>query len=552
MGCWPKLKKSLVPLALLSVSPFVLADEAKQSIEAEYVQGEVIVKLKDGFTGQVGIFSDLNLELLEEVKAGERPLYHLKTNDKSSIKMIIQRLEENPMVEYAEPNFIYRTHSTDDPRLSDLWGLNNTGSNDPSRRPGVEGADIDAFKAWELERGNREIKVAVIDTGIDYNHPDLKENIWTNEAELNGEEGVDDDGNGFVDDIHGWDFAYGDNDPMDGHSHGTHCAGTIGAVHNNGIGVAGVMAEVSMVAVKFLTDRGSGSTINAIKAIDYASGLDVDIMSNSWGGGGFSQALKESIERASAKGIVFTAAAGNSSTNNDQRPHYPSNYQVPNVVSVASHTAQDTLSNFSCYGRTTVHVAAPGSKILSTVKNGGYSVFSGTSMATPHVSGAIGLLIAKEGRLDHVALRERVMATSTPIQSYRRKTIGGGRLNAYNLLTDTRPERNEPDPSAWERVDLDEAFETEHPYGHRQNVSKTYSFPGAKFVRVVVEKYDLEAGYDFLSVENGSRNTIDRISGEGTEYKTDYVEGDQIVVKFTSDSSVNSWGFLIRAVEVIR
>ena len=154
-------------------------------------------------------------------------------------------------------------------------------------------------------------------------------------------------------------------------THGTHCAGTIGAVHNNGIGVAGVMAEVSMVAVKFLTDRGSGSTINAIKAIDYASGLDVDIMSNSWGGGGFSQALKESIERASAKGIVFTAAAGNSSTNNDQRPHYPSNYQVPNVVSVASHTAQDTLSNFSCYGRTTVHVAAPGSKILSTVKNGG-------------------------------------------------------------------------------------------------------------------------------------------------------------------------------------
>ena len=440
-GLLAKLKKSLVPLALLSVSPFVLADQVKQSTEAEYVQGEVIVKLKDGFTDGVGIFSDLSLELIEEVKSGERPLYHLKTNDKSSVKMIIQRLEKNPMVEYAEPNFIYRTHSTDDPRLSDLWGLNNTGSNDPSRRPGVEGADIDAFKAWELERGNSGIKVAVIDTGIDYNHPDLKDNIWTNEAELNGEEGVDDDGNGFVDDIHGWDFAYGDNDPMDGHSHGTHCAGTIGAVHNNGIGVAGVMAEVSMVAVKFLTDRGSGSTINAIKAIDYASGLDVDIMSNSWGGGGFSQALKESIERASAKGIVFTAAAGNSSTNNDQRPHYPSNYQVPNVVSVASHTAQDTLSNFSCYGRRTVHVAAPGSKILSTVKNGGYSVFSGTSMATPHVSGAIGLLIAKEGRLDHVALRERVMATSTPIQSYRRKTIGGGRLNAYNLLTDTRPEK---------------------------------------------------------------------------------------------------------------
>ena len=299
-----------MPLALLSVSPFALAGEAKQSVEAEYVQGEVIVKLKDGFTDQVGIFSDLNLELLERVKTGGAPLYHLKSDQKSSIKMIIQKLNEDPMVEYAEPNFIYRTHQTDDPRLGDLWGLNNTGSNDPSRRPGVQGADIDAFKAWELERGSHGIKVAVIDTGIDYNHPDLKENIWTNEAELNGEEGVDDDGNGYVDDIHGWDFAYGDNDPMDGHSHGTHCAGTIGAVHNNGIGVAGVMADVSMVAVKFLTDRGSGTTINAIKAIDYAAGTDVDLMSNSWGGGGFSQALKESIERASEKGIVFTAAAG--------------------------------------------------------------------------------------------------------------------------------------------------------------------------------------------------------------------------------------------------
>ena len=177
-----------------------------------------------------------------------------------------------------------------------------------------------------------------------------------------------------------------DGDPMDGHSHGTHCAGTIGAVHDNEIGVSGVMADVSIVAIKFLTDRGSGTTANAVKAIQYATKLNVDLMSNSWGGGGFSQALYDAIEEASEAGIVFTAAAGISRSNNDQRPHYPSNYQIPNVISVAAHTAQDTLASFSCYGEKTVHVAAPGHKILSTTKKGGYAVYSGTSMATPHVS----------------------------------------------------------------------------------------------------------------------------------------------------------------------
>ena len=248
----------------------------------------------------------------------------------------------------------------------------------------------------------------MIDTGIDYNHEDLKANSWTNEAEANGKPGVDDDNNGLVDDVHGYDFANKDGDPLDGHGHGTHVSGTIGAIHDNGIGVAGVMADVTMVAVKFLSDAGSGTTADAVLAIDYATSLGVDVMSNSWGGGGRSEALFDAIKRANEKGIIFTAAAGNSSSDNDQSPHYPSNYEVDNVISVAAHTNGDGLASFSSYGRRTVHVAAPGHKILSTVANNSYDVYSGTSMATPHVSGVLGLLLSKEGNLTVAEVKERL------------------------------------------------------------------------------------------------------------------------------------------------
>ena len=179
-------------------------------------------------------------------------------------------------------------------------------------------------------------------------------------------------------------------------------------------------------------------------------------------------------------------------------------------------------------------------------------VFSGTSMATPHVSGALGLMLAHEGRLPHEEMRERLMATSEPIRSYRRKTISGGRLNAYNLVTDTRPSRGEPDPGKWEIVTLEEAFETEHPYPHNASLSREIKIEGAKFIRVKVQKYDIERGYDFLTVRDGSRNQIEKVSGSGEGFTTDYVEGDSVIVEFNSDASVNGWGFAITEVEVIK
>lgn len=304
--------------------------------------------------------------------------------------------------------------------LKDLWGL--TGA-----------AGIKAEEAWKLSTGSKKLKIAVIDTGVDYTHPDLQKNLWVNKAELNGEEGKDDDGNGYVDDVFGYDFANDDGDPMDGHGHGTHCAGTIGAVHNQR-GVAGVMKDVQMVSIKFLTDRGSGSTADAIKSIDYATKLGVDVMSNSWGGGGFSQLLLEAIQRAEAKGIVFVAAAGNSNRDNDARPSYPASYDVDNVIAVASHTSSDTKSSFSSYGFESVDVSAPGSRIKSTWKEGGYRTISGTSMATPHVSGVVGLMLAKDKTLRPQEIKQTLIDTCVKQASFAGKTVCEGRVDAAAAL----------------------------------------------------------------------------------------------------------------------
>lgn len=523
----------------------------------EYVPGEILVKLKDPTAKN-------NLKLKESF--GDYGI--VQVHMKSDIFSAIDQLKQNPAIEYAEPNYIVKAIGykasplegllTQDPRFDALWGLKNTGNNEPassrgnSSASGKAGADINALNAWNLTKGDRRIKIAVIDTGVDYNHEDLKSNMWTNQAEANGRAGIDDDGNGYIDDVHGYDFVNNDGDPMDGNGHGTHCAGTIAAEHDNNTGIAGVMAEAEIVGIKFLSDQGSGSTADAIKAIDYATAIGVDIMSNSWGGGGFSQALKDSIVRAQKAGIVFTAAAGNSASNNNTTPHYPSNYQVDNVISVAAHNYNDTLASFSCYGSETVHVAAPGRNILSTTPNNQYDVYSGTSMATPHVSGVLGLYLSYHGATDPKVLRDKLMSSSVYASAYGRKTIGGGRVDAFNFLqgvVTSRPAK--PDPNAWRASTVD-VFESAHPYGSNVTVSKTYTIPGAKFIRVLVEKYDLEINYDSLKILDGNGSVVQKIDGAGANLVSDYVDGDTVTVEFNSDSSVQQWGFKISEVEYIQ
>lgn len=563
----------LLGLAVLSTNAF-----AKMSgQDAPYFPGEVLVKVHQGEESK--LLNKLN-RLGSEVKKSMRLLsgsYFLLKTHSLATSSLVSLLENQPEVDFAEPNYIYKaigstpsvqailtgrlsqnysSMSPADPLYAKLWGLNNTGSNEPDRNggqsttPGVLGADVEAQKAWSITSGSKKVVVAVIDTGIDYNHPDLKNNIWVNEKEIAGNN-IDDDSNGYIDDVHGWNAYAKNGNPMDGNSHGTHCAGTIGAEHNNGIGVAGVMSDVQLMAVKFLSDEGSGSLADAVLAIDYATKMNVDVMSNSWGGGGFSQALENSIKAAKDKGIVFVAAAGNDSSNNDSRPSYPATYQVDNVISVASHTAQDVLSSFSNFGKRTVHVAAPGSNILSSTPNGEYKVYSGTSMATPHVSGVVGLLISEFGRVPVLELRNRLMATTVPVSSYRKTTIGGGRVSAYNFLTDTRIPRQGPDENAWRVEGLSDVFETTHPYADNTKLSKKYSFPGAKYVKLVIEKYDTESGYDFLTVKDSKGGIVEKVSGSGQNYETDYAETDSVTIEFSSDSSQTKWGVVIKEAKVI-
>ncbi|ATH07570.1 hypothetical protein BIY24_06310 [Halobacteriovorax marinus] len=353
-------------------------------------------------------------------------------------------LANNPEIEYIEPNWIIKVDPVDsskeelDPKYAQQWGLKNTGRNSGGWfSSGKAGEDVNAEKAWEITKGSKDIVVAVIDTGIDFRHPDLKDQMWTNEAELNGIEGVDDDGNGYVDDIYGYDFANQDGNPTDGHSHGTHCAGVIGASHNS-IGVMGVMANVKLMGIKFLTDSGSGETVNAIKSIEYAVKNGAHITSNSWGGGEKSEALKEAIKAAYDAGTMFVAAAGNSRSNNDTRPTYPASYDVEGLITVGAMDGKGNRSSFSNYGKTSVHVFAPGSNILSTVKNGGYKKMSGTSMATPFVSGVLGLLLANEPGITIDQAKERLME-STILNSSLSDYAAAGRVDAYRML---RNERN--------------------------------------------------------------------------------------------------------------
>ena len=396
------LTSATVSMAMVGQDPI---GKEKKEKKAEFVPDELIVKYK----------GDKNHKL-EKLAKG------------TDIETAIKQYKNRKDVEYAEPNYIVQIMNTpNDPGFSSLWAMNNVG-----QTGGTPGIDIGALEAWNLTTGS-DIVVAVIDTGVDYTHPDLVANIWTNPGEIDGN-GIDDDGNGFVDDMHGIDTYNNDADPIDDHDHGTHVSGTICGAGNNSIGIVGVNWNCKIMAVKFLNSSGSGTTDGAIRAIDYAIRNHAKVMSNSWGGGGYSQLLNNKIQEAINSGIVFVAAAGNSGSNNDVSPNYPSNY--PGVIAVAAIDHNGNLASWSSYGANTVHLAAPGVNINSTVRNGGYAIFSGTSMATPHVAGAAALIWSLYPTATKEEVETRLLGGIVPLASLAGKTVTGGMLNAFNSLDD--------------------------------------------------------------------------------------------------------------------
>jgi len=397
--------------------------------EETFLNQEIIVQFTDG-TSKLeteALSQAFRAQIVKSIPALNIQIWKVPSN--SSMLKTIQSLNENSAIAYAEPNYKLATNAIpNDPDFSLLWGLRNSGQSG-----GTAGADIKANLAWDQESGSNSVVVAVIDTGINYNHPDLIDNIWVNEGEI-ADNGIDDDGNGFIDDVHGFNFVSNNGDPMDDNNHGTHCAGTIGASGDNGIGVVGVNHNVALMGVKFLNSWGNGSTADAVEAILYAVDNGAHILSNSWGGTSFSNALLNAIEYANANNVLFVAAAGNSGTDNDVFAHYPSNYAVENVLAVAASDHDDRLASFSQYGLSTVDLAAPGVNIYSTVAEDAYTAYSGTSMATPHVAGAAALLKSKKSRLTALDIKDILLSSTDPIEAFRENTVSGGRLNAKNAL----------------------------------------------------------------------------------------------------------------------
>ena len=314
-----------------------------------------------------------------------------------------------------------------DPRFADQWSLDNTGQNGGKAR-----ADIDALLAWDKTKGSEKVVVAVLDSGVDYTHPDLMENIWFRPSNIN--EYVDDH-LGTVNDLRGFSGVDDMSDPMDDNGHGTHCAGIIGAEGDNAMGIAGVNWKVQIMPLKFIGAGGSGTTRDAIEAINYVidrkrAGVNVRIISASWGSTQKSKALEDAIRKAGEEGILFIAASGNASANADKSPHYPASYDLPNIISVAALNRLDELASFSNYGAKRVHVAAPGVDILSTWLEGAFEEHSGTSMATPEVSGVAALVLSVEPELSVKELRERLLKAVDKLDSLNGKVSTGGRINA--------------------------------------------------------------------------------------------------------------------------
>ncbi|MFZ9861961.1 MAG: S8 family peptidase, partial [Gemmataceae bacterium] len=361
-------------------------------------------------------------------------LYELQIPEGTTVQQALATFRADTSVNVAEANYrLMLERIPNDPSFGSLYGMNNTG-----QTGGLVDADIDAPEAWDISTGTRNTIVAVIDSGVDYTHPDLAANMWRNAGEIAGD-GVDNDGNGYVDDMYGYDFANNDSNPMDDNGHGTHVAGTIGAVGNNGIGVAGVSWNTRIMALKFLSANGSGSTASAISALNYAVQMGAKVSNNSWGGGGFSSLLSTAISNARNAGHIFVAAAGNSATNNDVTANYPSNYTQDNVVAVAATDSRDALASFSSYGATTVDIAAPGVGILSTLPGNRYGTYSGTSMATPHVAGAISVIWDQNPSLTYQQVIQKLYASVDKISVLTGKVVTGGRLNLAKALGTTTP-----------------------------------------------------------------------------------------------------------------
>jgi subtilisin family serine protease len=404
-----------------------------------FVPGEILVRYRDDVDEPQARRLDAGVRGSSAALLRGGRLRRLRLAEGTAIDDALAQLRRDPRVRYAEPNYLWYPRATpNEAQFREQWGMQNTGQDG-----GVANADIRATQAWDVTTGSRKVILAIIDSGAQVGpgrtgrgatHPDLAANLWVNPGETAGD-GIDNDGNGHIDDIHGWNF-YDDKawlhfnpDPTED-EHGTHLAGIIAAEGNNGVGVAGINWQASLMILKFIGPDG-GSTEHAIAAIEYAKRMGAVAINASWGDGEFSQALKDAIEDFKNP---FIAAVANDSANSDSTPDYPATFDSPNIIAVAASDNRDQLADFSSFGARGVDLAAPGVDILSTITGSGYEFFSGTSMATPHVTGVVGLIYSIHPTLTPAQVKKRILDSVDRLPSLAGKTLSGGRLNAARAV----------------------------------------------------------------------------------------------------------------------
>ncbi len=414
----------------------------------KYVPNQLIIKFKVSKSPQLNyvqrnFFKIYNASIITQFSSNGAMLVEFPdaviNKNKNGLLGLFQSINAIDMIEYAEPNWILRARTNlsmgpNDPLFDQLHVYNSNQS---------VNTNIFANEAWNITKGSKKILVAVIDSGVDYNHEDLAKNYWNNPAELGidshgidkSKNGIDDDNNGFIDDWRGWNFVGNNNNPMDDNKHGTHCAGTIGAVGNNGIGITGLNWNSSIVGLKFLDTEGAGSLANGVLAIEYAIKLGVTVMNNSWGGDEYSPTMAAAIQKASKAGILFVVAAGNNGIDNDVNLDYPAAYPFENIISVGAINTEGNLASFSNYGEKSVQLVAPGTNIFSTTPGNSYEQLDGTSMAAPFVTGAIALIKSRFPQLTSKQIKARLLGTAQ-LNSKLKGYVHNGLLNLVDALTD--------------------------------------------------------------------------------------------------------------------
>jgi subtilisin family serine protease len=448
---------SLVVFLLLAVCPVLLAQGAsgQHGKPAEFVPQELLVKFKAGTPDyiQTEIHRGVGASVLRRFKADPR-LEHVRIPVGEDLDSVIAYYSTRADVQYVQKNLIYHTVETipNDPVFAQQWGWKNTLVNDDPM------ASVNATFAWDKTTGRFTVVVADIDSGVDYTHPDLGLNIWTNpsEAGVKCSDGVDNDADGYVDDCRGWNFWSNTNDPMDDNGHGTHVAGTIGALTNNALGVAGANWDVQIMPLKFTDANGNGTTALAVQALDYAVAHGATISNNSWGTTGFDPALLDAIKRAEAAGHLFITAAGNSGSDDDTTPFYPCSFSQAdpvnnpnpptNIICVGATDANDFLAGFSNYGVATVQLGAPGVGILSTWPNQSYASLDGTSQAAPHVTGGAALLKACKTSLSSTTIKDILLSTARLNGVLSGYIATSGVVNYQAALNDQRVGACDPPP----------------------------------------------------------------------------------------------------------